>query len=211
MDLEIMGKALGDLIPGDSTEINEATLGLLFACRGAAGVIDERTRSAATRFARDHGCQFLFDGQSSRSTFLKLPGRWHELIGNLCTDLGRETPGTEDFQINTIIRSAKLRRVHQIQKRCQLKKRRSSVSENFRRRCVKFYEWVRTAIHRIRKFGPRLCICSITLAFVSQTKSDHPSDSADGRASSSNSGGRRHSSGARGRVRTKASRCRVAA
>jgi hypothetical protein len=100
MDLEIVGKALGDLIPGDSTEINEATLGLLFACRGAAGVIDERTRSAATRFARDHGCQFLFDGQSSRSTFLKLPGRWHELIGNLCTDLGRETPGTEDFQIN---------------------------------------------------------------------------------------------------------------
>ena len=44
---EIMGKALGDLIPGDSTEINEATLGMLFASGGAAGVIDERTRSAA--------------------------------------------------------------------------------------------------------------------------------------------------------------------
>ena len=29
-----------------------------------------------------------------------LPGRWHELIGNLCTDLGRERPGTEDFRIN---------------------------------------------------------------------------------------------------------------
>ena len=30
----------------------------------------------------------------------KLPGRWHELIDHLCTDLGRETPGTENFQIN---------------------------------------------------------------------------------------------------------------
>ncbi|MFZ0986556.1 MAG: hypothetical protein WAN27_02335 [Xanthobacteraceae bacterium] len=100
MDREIMGQVLDDLIPGDSTEIDEATLGMLFAPGKAAGVIDERTRSAATRFARDHGCRFLFDGQSSRSTFLKLPGRWHELIGNLCTDLGRETPGTEDFRIN---------------------------------------------------------------------------------------------------------------
>jgi hypothetical protein len=100
MDREIMGKALDNLIPGESTEIDEAKLGMLFAPGEAADVIDERTRSAATRFARDHGCQFLFDGQSSRSTFLKLPGRWHELIGNLCTDLGRETPGTEDFRIN---------------------------------------------------------------------------------------------------------------
>jgi hypothetical protein len=95
-----MGQVLDDLIPGDSTEIDEATLGMLFLPGEAAGVIDERTRSAATRFARDHGCRFLFDGQSSKSTFLKLPGRWHELIGNLCTDLGRETPGAEDFRIN---------------------------------------------------------------------------------------------------------------
>jgi Family of unknown function (DUF6455) len=50
--------------------------------------------------ARDHGCRFLFDGLSSKSTFVKLPGRWHELIDNLCTILGRETPGTEDFRIN---------------------------------------------------------------------------------------------------------------
>ena len=100
MDREIMGQVLDDLIPGDSTEIDEATLGMLFAPGKAAGVIDERTRSAATRFARDHACRFLFDGQSPRSTFLKLPGRWHELVGNLCTDLGRETPATEDFRIN---------------------------------------------------------------------------------------------------------------
>ena len=100
MDREIMGQVLDDLIPSDSTEIDKATLGMLFPPGEAAGVIDERTRSAATRFARDHGCRFLFDGQSSRSTFLKLPGRWYELIGNLCTDLGRETPGAEDFRIN---------------------------------------------------------------------------------------------------------------
>jgi hypothetical protein len=74
MDREMMGQVLDELIPGDSTEIDEATLGMLFPPGEAACVIDERTRTAATRFARDHGCRFLFDGQSSKSTFLKLPG-----------------------------------------------------------------------------------------------------------------------------------------
>ena len=37
---------------------------------------------------------------SRRSLLFKLLGRWHELIDHLCTDLGRETPGTENFQIN---------------------------------------------------------------------------------------------------------------
>ena len=76
MNREIMGQVLGDLILGDSTEIDEATLGMLFPPGEAADVIDERTRSAATRYAPDHGCRFSFDGQSSKSTFLKLPGRW---------------------------------------------------------------------------------------------------------------------------------------
>jgi hypothetical protein len=95
-----MGQVLYDLILGDSTEIDEATLGMLFPPGEAVGMIDERTQSAATRFARDHSCRLLFDRQSSRFRFSKLPGRCHELIGNLCTDLGRETPGTEDFRIN---------------------------------------------------------------------------------------------------------------
>lgn len=69
MDREIKGQVLDDLIPGDSTEIDEVTLLMLFAPGVASGVIDERTRSAVTRFARDHGCRFLFGGQSSRSTF----------------------------------------------------------------------------------------------------------------------------------------------
>jgi hypothetical protein len=100
MNRERMGHVLAELIPGDSTEIDDVTLGMLFPPGEAAGVIDERTQNEATRFARDHGCRFLFDGQSSKSTFLKLPGRWHELIDRLCTDLGRETPGTENFRVN---------------------------------------------------------------------------------------------------------------
>ena len=63
MNWEIMGQVLGDLIRGDSTEIDEATLGILFPPSETADVIEERTRSAATRYARDHGCRFLFDGQ----------------------------------------------------------------------------------------------------------------------------------------------------
>jgi hypothetical protein len=53
MNREIMGQMLDDLILGDSTEIDEATLGILFPPGEAAGVIDERTRSAATRFTRN--------------------------------------------------------------------------------------------------------------------------------------------------------------
>lgn len=100
MDREMMGQPLAELIPGDSTEIDETTLGTLFLPGEAKGVIDQRTRTEAAKFARDHGCGFLFDGRTSKSTFLKLPSRWHELIDNLCTNLGRETPGTENFQIN---------------------------------------------------------------------------------------------------------------
>ena len=99
MDPETLGQALAELIPGDSSEIDEATLGKLFPPDEAAGAIDQRTRTTATIFARDHGCRFLFDGQSSKSTFLKLSSRWHELIDHLCTELGRETPGTENFRI----------------------------------------------------------------------------------------------------------------
>ena len=119
MDREIMGQVLDDLIPSDSTEIDKATLGMLFAPGEAAGVIDERTRSAATRFARDHGCRFLFDGQSSRSTFLKLPGRWYELIGNLCTDLGRETPGARRWARHQKKNRCQHALSHDVLPRCQ--------------------------------------------------------------------------------------------
>jgi hypothetical protein len=54
MDREMVGQVLAELIPGDSTEIDEVTLGMLFPPGEAAGVIDQRTRTAATRFARDH-------------------------------------------------------------------------------------------------------------------------------------------------------------
>ena len=77
--------------------------------------------------------------------------------------------------------SLTLKRVHRNQKLSQLAKHQSSVSENFRRRCAKFYAWLRTAIRRIKKFGLRLYTSSITLAFASRTTRDrrtHRSDSA---------------------------------
>jgi hypothetical protein len=99
MDPEMMGRQLDDLIPGDSLDIDKDTLKMLFLPGEAADVIDERTQRAASKFAKDHRCRFLFDDQSSKSTFSKLPDRWHELIDNLCTNLGSETPGTEGFRI----------------------------------------------------------------------------------------------------------------
>ena len=100
MDRDMVGRQLDDLPSGGSMDIDKDTLGMLFPPGETAGVIDPSTRSAAIKFAQDHNCRFLFNDQSSKSTFLKLPGRWYELIENVCTDLGRETPGTESFRIN---------------------------------------------------------------------------------------------------------------
>src|ERR1700730_123729 len=86
-------------------------------------------------------------------------------------------PVPKALESTSIIRSAKLKRVHHNQKRSQLAKHRSNVSKNFRRRCAKFYAWVRTAILQKKNFGLRLCICSIALAFAFQATSQR-SDSA---------------------------------
>ncbi len=53
MDRETLGQVLGELIPGDSTEIDAATLGMLFPPGEAAGGIDETTRTAAAGSAQD--------------------------------------------------------------------------------------------------------------------------------------------------------------
>jgi hypothetical protein len=100
MDLDMVGRQLDDLPSGDSMEIDKDTLGMLFPPGATMGVIDTKARSCATKFAQGHNCRFLFNDRSSKSTFLKLPGRWYELIENVCTDLGRERPGTESFRIN---------------------------------------------------------------------------------------------------------------
>jgi hypothetical protein len=79
------------------------------------------------------------------------------------------------------MRSAKLKRMHRKQKLSQLAKHQSSVSKNFRRRCAKFYAWLRTAIRPLKMFGLRLYTSSITLAFASRNTTDrrtHRSDSA---------------------------------
>jgi hypothetical protein len=177
MDRDMAGRQLDDLPSGDSMDIDKDTLGMLFPPGETAGVIDPRTRSAATKFAQDHNCRFLFDDQSSKSTFLKLPGRWYELIENVCTGLGRETPGTESFRINLDYKISEAEARASQSEAIPIVKHRSSVSKNFKRRCAKFYTWVRTAILRIKKFGLRPCICSITLAFAPQA-TNHLSDSA---------------------------------
>jgi hypothetical protein len=104
MDREMMGHLLAELLPGDSTEIDETTLGTLFLPDEAKGVIDQRTRTEAAKFARDHGCGFLFGGQTSKSTFLKLPSRWHELIDNLCTNWGGKRPALKISESISITR-----------------------------------------------------------------------------------------------------------
>jgi hypothetical protein len=86
-------------------------------------------------------------------------------------------PAPKTSESTSIIRSAKLKRVHHNHKRSQLAKHRSSVSKNFRKRCAKFYTWLRTAILRRKRFGLRPCICSITLAIAPQA-TNHRSDSA---------------------------------
>ena len=55
-DREMVGRQLDALPSGDSMEIDKDTLGMLFPPGEAAGVIDPRTRSAATKFAQDHNC-----------------------------------------------------------------------------------------------------------------------------------------------------------
>ena len=62
MDREMMGQLLDDLIPGDSTEIDQATLGMLFPPGEAAGMIDERTRTAATSSPETTAADFYSTG-----------------------------------------------------------------------------------------------------------------------------------------------------
>jgi hypothetical protein len=65
MDRDMVGRQLDELPSGDSMDIDKDTLGMLFPPGETAAVIDPRTRSAATKFARDHNCRFLFDDASS--------------------------------------------------------------------------------------------------------------------------------------------------
>ena len=79
MDRDMVGRQLDDLPPGDSMEIDKDTHGMLFTPGEAAGVIDPRTLSAATKFAQDHNCRFLFNERSKllrcAPAFARLPLR----------------------------------------------------------------------------------------------------------------------------------------
>jgi hypothetical protein len=62
MDREMMGQVRDDLIPSDSTETAEATPGMLFPPGEAAGMIDERTRTAATSSPETTAADFYSTG-----------------------------------------------------------------------------------------------------------------------------------------------------
>ena len=75
MDRDMVGRQLDDLRSGDSMEIDKDTLGMLFPPGETVGVIDPRTRSAATKFAQDHNCRFLFNDRRVRASSHKPPKR----------------------------------------------------------------------------------------------------------------------------------------
>jgi hypothetical protein len=69
--------ALVALTPGQQLKISEKQLGAFFCTETFAFVLDPRTRRAAERVARWHGCEFHFYSATGHSTFVKrgrMPG-----------------------------------------------------------------------------------------------------------------------------------------
>jgi hypothetical protein len=147
-----------------------------------------------------------------------MPGRRHELIGNLCTDLGRETLGTEDFRINIDhkISEAEARASHS---------EAIPLGETPEQRKREFQE----ALRKILRVGQdrnssnkkvwteALHLLDNSRVRVQNYKRPKTHSSADGASFTSNSGGRRRSThdlarlsgrGLSGRVRTGSARNR---
>ncbi len=68
--LGMLSQALKDLRSGQTVGIDGDTLGMLFP-PGEAGITNDKTRSAAHKFALDHKCKFFFNEQTGRSSFSK--------------------------------------------------------------------------------------------------------------------------------------------
>ncbi len=68
--LGMLSQELKALSSGQTIDIGGDILEMLFAS-GKAGVIDDETWIAASKFALDHKCKFSFNEQTSRSTFSK--------------------------------------------------------------------------------------------------------------------------------------------
>jgi hypothetical protein len=64
-------KALTALTPGQQLKISDKQLGAFFCTETFAFVLDPRTRRAAERVARWHGCEFHFYPATGHSTFVK--------------------------------------------------------------------------------------------------------------------------------------------
>ena len=64
-------KALIELAPGQQMRISEKQLGAFFCGETFAFVLDPRTRMAAKRLARWHGCRFQFYTATGCSAFIK--------------------------------------------------------------------------------------------------------------------------------------------
>ena len=64
-------KALIELTPGQQLKISDKQLGAFFCTETFAFVLDPRTRRAAERVARWHGCEFRFYSTTGHSTFVK--------------------------------------------------------------------------------------------------------------------------------------------
>jgi hypothetical protein len=68
--LGMLAQTLKDLSSGQTIDVDEDTLGMLFP-PGEAGIIDDESWIAAGNFASDYKCKFSFNEQTGRSTFSK--------------------------------------------------------------------------------------------------------------------------------------------
>jgi len=68
--LGMLSQELKELSSGQIIDIDGDILEMLFAS-GKAGVSDDETWIAASKFALDHKCKFSFTEQTGRSTFSK--------------------------------------------------------------------------------------------------------------------------------------------
>ena len=100
MDREELANILDNLLAGQVFVIGPDDLGVLFPPGQTNGMLDDETGIAAGQFAQDHGCEFMFNNATQESSFVKRPGRWQQLIDNLCNDLRNEEPNAPGFRIN---------------------------------------------------------------------------------------------------------------
>ena len=71
MSSMIRNKALTELTPGQRLRMSDKQLGAFFCGELFAFILVDRTRRAAERLARLHGCTFQFDATTGGGAFVK--------------------------------------------------------------------------------------------------------------------------------------------